>query len=292
MNALTSKFKLDKSQIDGNIFREGHVPRKSDGVTRQPVVSKPALQVSTKHNVPAEKMNSPRKSILKTTSPLAEVVAKGTISGEKVKSPRKSILKDNIGGTGTQTTSHSPRTRKSVHDGETSSLEYGIPEIEMASPVPTFRRKNPENPIAPSSSPRLRSSTHVPIPSLNEKPDNTDLWTTIPESRPIVQVPSAMTTHHLPRIAPKLPESVPAVSTLPADVGSTVLEIQTGLRRDIERLRLDMLRQFVSFRSEMGQKWEGEVGRLRQENEMLKGEVESLRKEAGKRNDRSGWRLG
>ena len=85
---------------------------------------------------------------------------------------------------------------------------------------------------------------------------------------------------------------VPRASALSADVGTAVLEIQTVLRRDIERLRLDMLRQFVSFRSEMGEKWEGEVGRLRRENELLKGEVESLKKEAGKRNDRSVWRLG
>jgi hypothetical protein len=53
-----------------------------------------------------------------------------------------------------------------------------------------------------------------------------------------------------------------------------------------------MLRQFVSFRGEMGQWWEGEVGRLRRENELLRGEVESLKKEAGKRNERSGWKLG
>ena len=79
---------------------------------------------------------------------------------------------------------------------------------------------------------------------------------------------------------------------MPADTGSAVLEIQTVLRRDIERLRIDMLRQFVSFRGEMGQMWEGEVGRLRRENELLRGEVEGLKKEAGKRNERSGWKLG
>jgi hypothetical protein len=76
---------------------------------------------------------------------------------------------------------------------------------------------------------------------------------------------------------------------LSADVGSAVLEIRTVLRRDIERLRMDTLRQFVSFRSEM---WEGEVGRSRWENEFLSGGVESLRKEAGKRNDRPVRKLG
>lgn len=70
------------------------------------------------------------------------------------------------------------------------------------------------------------------------------------------------------------------------------MEIQTSLRRDIERLRLDMLRQFVTFRNEIGQKWEGEVDRLRSENESLKGEVERLRKEGRKRDDeRNRWRL-
>jgi cell division protein FtsB len=70
------------------------------------------------------------------------------------------------------------------------------------------------------------------------------------------------------------------------------MEIQTSLRRDIERLRLDMLRQFVTFRNEIGQKWEGEVDRLRAENDSLKGEMEKLRKERRERDDeRNRWRL-
>jgi len=78
----------------------------------------------------------------------------------------------------------------------------------------------------------------------------------------------------------------------PPDLGSTVMEIQTSLRRDIERLRLDMLRQFVTFRNEIGAKWEGEVHHLRVENESLKAELEKLKKEKSERNnERTRWNL-
>jgi len=89
---------------------------------------------------------------------------------------------------------------------------------------------------------------------------------TIPEPGRPVTVPGALTANNFPRIAPKVPPMIVPPAPLSADAGSAVLEIQTVLRRDIERLRIDILRQFVSFRSEMGQKWEGEVGRLRWEN--------------------------
>jgi len=251
------------------------------------------LQVSTKHNVHAEKMNSPRKSILKTTSPVADSDGgKDTVSADKVKSSRKSILKENNGGMGTQTTSsHSPRTQKTVHDGETSSLEDDLPDLDMASPVHPIRRKSPEKPTT-SSPPHSRSTTQAPRSSKERNDNNTDLWTTIPDPSRPGTVLATMTTSLPPRIAPKVPPVIVPTAPLSADTGSAVLEIQTVLRRDIERLRMDMLRQFVSFRSEMGQKWEGEVGRLRRENELLRGEVESLKKEAGKRNDRSVWKLG
>ena len=50
-----------------------------------------------------------------------------------MKSLRKSILKENNGEMGTQTTSsHSPRMQKNVHDGETSSLEDPLPDLDMA----------------------------------------------------------------------------------------------------------------------------------------------------------------
>jgi len=82
-------------------------------------------------------------------------------------------------------------------------------------------------------------------------------------------------------------------SGLPVELGSAVVEIQTVLRRDIERLRLDMVRQFISFRSEMGQKWEGEVDRLRRENESLKGELDTMRRERDRKSDGTGkqWKL-
>lgn len=87
-------------------------------------------------------------------------------------------------------------------------------------------------------------------------------------------------------------EKVRVKSELPADLGSAVVEIQTVLRQDIERLRLDMVRQFISFRSEMGQKWEGEVDRLRRENDSLKGEVETMRRERDRKSDSTGrWKL-
>ena len=278
LNALTSKSKLNKSQSSGGAVREGHHVKKPDPTTEQKsAATKSALQVSTKHNLQEElKTHSPRKSILKNTSPLTGVDARST---ETVKSPRKSILKD-ISGTRAQVKSHSPRTRKSFQDGEISSFEDDFPDLEMASPVPTFRRKVPENP-----------TIQRPSKPTTESPN---FWTTLHEpSRPapVPTVTTATTTSIPPSTASSQRETVPT-EPLPADVGSAVVEIQTVLRRDIERLRLDMLRQFVSFRSEMGQKWEGEVGRLRQENEVLRGEVESLKKEAGRRNERSGWKLG
>jgi hypothetical protein len=288
MNALTSKFKLDKSQIDGDIFREGYVRKPAESGNR---LAKPALQSSTKHNVHAEKVNSPRKSILKTTSPVvdSDVGKDNTVSADKVKSSRKSVLKENNGGMGSQTTSsHSPRMQKTVHDGETSSLEDALPDLDIASPVPPFRRKSPAKPTTaiPSSRPTN------PLPAPSKPPTNPDIWTTIPDPSHPGTVLATMTTSLFPRIVPKVPPMMVPPPPMPADTGSAVLEIQTVLRRDIERLRIDMLRQFVSFRGEMGQRWEGEVGRLRRENELLRGEVESLKKEAGKRNERSGWKLG
>ena len=282
LNALTSKSKLGKSQSSGAIVREAHQVKKHDAATQQKsAATKSALQVSTKHNLQEElKTHSPRKSILKNTSPLTCAIAKDTSSTGTVKSPRKSILKDNS-GTRAQVKSHSPRTRKSFQDEEISSFEDGFPDMEMASPVPTFRRKVPESP-----------TTQRPSKPTTESPN---FWNTLHEpNRPalVPTVPTTATTISVPSgTASRQPETV-LTEPLPADIGSAVVEIQTVLRRDIERLRLDMLRQFVSFRSEMGQKWEGEVGRLRQENEMLRGEVETLTKEARKRNERSGWKLG
>ena len=298
MKALTLKSKLDKSHMDGDNVRPQH-DTKSEKANRRAtnsLVTKPALQASTKHNLSPEKAKttSPGKSILKNTSPLAETVTKNSAPAEREKSPRKSILKDNS-GTELRKSSHSPRTRnvtRNVQDEEISPLDDVLPDFDMASPVPTFRRKSPEKAIAPRASPEIRSTRHGSATSKdgNDSVYVSDLWDTNREPKLPVTLPPTTTIIPASRIASK-PADGPSPEMLPADVNSAVLEIQTVLRRDIERLWLDMLRQFVSFRSEMGQKWEGEVGRLRQENEMLKGEIESLKKEAGKRNDRSVWRL-
>lgn len=115
-----------------------------------------------------------------------------------------------------------------------------------------------------------------------------DLWTNVTRS---VQPPSIPSQKKV-ELPMKQVGKDNTTREFPEGLGSAALEIQTVLRRDIERLRLDMVRQFVSFRNEMGQKWEGEVDRLRRENESLRGELNVLKKDREKKNeDRGHWKL-
>ena len=230
--------------------------------------------------------SQPRKSVL----PL-QTSTKDNISAEKlhVKSPRKSILKATIRDivpTDLKAPSPSPRQRIS----RTDSIDaVQLPDIEKESPVTTIRRKakSPERPKSIGSSINLIRSVS-PLPDNSKKSEvDGDLWSNI-----VQPIQSEKMLH-----SPKNPQSptkkkADITSELPADLGSAVLEIQTVLRRDIERLRLDMVRQFVSFRNEMGQKWEGEVDRLRRENETLKNELNTLKREQEMKSKGNGnWQL-
>jgi hypothetical protein len=231
----------------------------------------------------------------KTVLPL-QTSTKDNISAEKlhVKSPRKSILKATIRDivpTDLKARSPSPRRRIS----QTDSIDaVQLPDLEKESPVTMIRRKiiSPQRPKTIGSSTNLIRSIS-PLPESSKKSDiDTDLWSNIVKPVRSSTLQAAVVEKALHSL--KNPQS-PAKNTtseLPADLGSAVLEIQTGLRRDIERLRLDMVRQFVSFRNEMGQKWEGEVDRLRQENEILKNELNTLKTEREiKLKERGNWQL-
>ena len=224
---------------------------------------------------------------------------KDNISAEKrhVKSPPKSILKATIRDivpTDLKALSPSPRRRIS----RTDSIDaVQLPDIEKESPVTTIRRKakSPERPKSIGSSVNLIRSVS-PLPDNSKKSEvDGDLWSNIVQPIQSSTLQSAVVEKTLH--SPKNPQSptkkkADTTSELPADLGSAVLEIQTVLRRDIERLRLDMVRQFVSFRNEMGQKWEGEVDRLRRENETLKNELNTLKREQEMKSKGNGnWQL-
>jgi hypothetical protein len=187
-----------------------------------------------------------------------------------------------------QARSPSPRRRISLQDREDGGDPVHLPDLEKESPVPTLHRiiKSPER----SEPPKIPARSISPLPRSPKKQNvDRDLWTNVTQSAQPPSIP--------PQKKVELPTKQDVgkdntTSDFPEGLGSAVLEIQTVLRRDIERLRLDMVRQFVSFRNEMGQKWEGEVDRLRRENESLKGELNILKKEREKRNeDRGYWKV-
>ena len=189
------------------------------------------------------------------------------------------------------------------------------PMSEKESPIPLFRRKSPEwgrsftnfSPGTIHMGSPLRSVSVIPAQSSpkkkkeedTEKKDEMDIWTTTIEPNPtnsasISKDKSRHNDSEEPRKRNHITDvgkTTPTTDVTP-DLASAVLEIQTVLRRDVERLRLDMVRQFISFRSEMGQKWEGEVDRLRRENESLKEELDTLKKDNDKKRDSMGrWKI-
>jgi hypothetical protein len=189
--------------------------------------------------------------------------------------------------------SPSPRRRMSRRD----SIEaVQLPDLEKESPVTTIRRKSksPQRPKSIGSSTNLiRSVSPLPNNSKNSEVDG-DVWSNIVQPVRSSALQSAVVEKTLqPPTDPQSPtKTADTNSVLPTDLGSAVLEIETVLRRDIERLRLDMVRQFVSFRNEMGQKWEGEVELLRRENETLKNELNILKREQeAKSKERGNWQL-
>jgi hypothetical protein len=179
----------------------------------------------------------------------------------------------------------SPRRNSRVVVDAMSLDDLSLPELEKDVSPNLFKRKSKSPDKSGSVETIIRTISPHPASPRKPEADNNDLWTT--------SAPSPSRRNSEKRSAsPKKEEQAPEPVAPPADLGSTVMEIQTSLRRDIERLRLDMLRQFVTFRNEIGQKWEGEVDRLRAENDSLKGEMEKLRKERRERDDeRNRWRL-
>jgi len=178
-----------------------------------------------------------------------------------------------------QKSSPSPRRVFQAVSDITSVDTVELPELEKDFSPRSIRRKS-KSPEKSRSVETIRSISPHPGSPPKPEADSGDLWST-------AQPPLARHSSERKVLSPKK-EPV----EIPADFGSTVMEIQTSLRRDIERLRLDMLRQFVTFRNEIGDKSEGEVRRLRAENESLKAEVEKLKKEKNERNnERARWNL-
>jgi len=187
-----------------------------------------------------------------------------------------------------QARSPSPRRRISLQDREDGGDPVHLPDLEKESPVPTLHRKikSPEKSEPPKNP--VRSISPLPHSPKKQNVDR-DLWASVTQSVQPTSIPPEKKME-LPKKQDVRKDNT--TNEFPEGLGSAVLEIQTVLRRDIERLRLDMVRQFVSFRNEMGQKWEGEVDRLRQENESLRGELNILKKEREKKKeDRGYWKL-
>jgi hypothetical protein len=227
-------------------------------------------------------------------------------------------LKDT--GYGKDTTAHetisarlqaSPDRKKEVDDLD----ELLPPTSERESPIPLFRRKSPERPRSFTTSgggtgigtinvgSPLRSVSVIPTQNYSKKKEEEtrkkgeiDIWTTALDTKSTSPSKFSKGPEHNKsddsRKRNQAADNSATTSELPADLASAVLEIQTVLRRDVERLRLDMVRQFMSFRSEMGQKWEGEVERLRRENKLLQQELDALRKGNDKKRDSLGrWKI-
>lgn len=190
----------------------------------------------------------------------------------------------------------SPSPRRGISRRDSIDVVQ-LPDLEKESPVTTIRRKSksPERPKSIGSSINLIRSVS-PLPDNSKKSEvEGDLWSNIVQPARSSTLHSAVVekTLHSPRnLQSPTKKKADTTGELPADLDSAVLEIQTVLRRDIERLRLDMVRQFVSFRNEMGQKWEGEVDRLRQENATLKNELNTIKREKEMMSSEKGnWQL-
>ena len=206
----------------------------------------------------------------------------------------------------------SPDRKKEVDELD----ELLPPTSERESPIPLFRRKSPERPRSFTASgcgtgagtinvgSPLRSVSVIPTENSSKKKEEetqkkgeVDIWTTALDTKStspskLSKDPEQHNKSDEPKKRNQPADNSATTSELPAALASAVLEIQTALRRDVERLRLDMVRQFVSFRSEMGQKWVGEVERLRRENKLLQQELDTLRKGNDKKKDSLGrWKI-
>ena len=263
----------DRTLKTMSVYGTAEVPMQ----TTKAAISKPskhALQPSSKDNVPAESTQSkPPKSILKDTS------AKYDITRLKARSP-------------------SPRRRISLQDrvDPNSTDSPGLlPELENDSPFPTIK-KSPEKAVARGmvdggGSPKKGNESP-------KRKTRKDLWMEMMEEPKakdeVLKGISPVTTLALATdVSGNKGETVGSkASGASSGIQSLdVLELQSILRREVEKLRLDMVRQFVTFRSEIGQRWETEISHLRLENERLKAEIHELKEEQRKRYSTiPGWR--
>jgi hypothetical protein len=216
------------------------------------------LQTSTKDNLPSE--------------------------NQQVKSPRKSILKGKIAPTPLQSR---PSFSRRHQDSADASDAIIFPDLDDESPVPTIPIRQKSKSL---EKPKTEGTSINPIRSISPLPGITetdpDLWTTVSQPmRPLSVAPEKREESSVKEGVDRKDLS----NHMPAD--SAVLEIETVVRRDIERLRLDMIRQFVTFRDEIGKKWEGEVDRLRRDNEVLRKELNTLKKEQEKKVESGRWNL-
>jgi hypothetical protein len=198
------------------------------------------------------------------------------------------------------TNRHSPR--KSQQPKEIDSPDaMAVPHFEMESPVGPLRRKGPERLQTQTLIPRETWKIGTPVRSVSVLPNTSprreeveeDIWTGIVHSpQRVVTTAPLQERCRSPSPAKRAANADVGSSALSVDLGTAVLEIQTVLRRDLEKLRLDIVRQFISFRGEMTHKWEDEVESLRRENAALKEEVASMRKEQQKKTDAAArWKL-
>jgi len=173
-----------------------------------------------------------------------------------------------------------------------------MPEFEEISPLKR-NQTNPETSLETSgpSGPRKSSQTRIKLgelelavetvpPPIPDPRSVGDLWTKAVDAEVVSGTSTAVETPS--PISPGEGGKFLPSGKLSVEVGTAVLEIQTALRSDLERLRLDVVRQFVLFKDEMGKKWKDEVEYLRDENVALKTKVETLQREAKNRNV-GGW---
>jgi hypothetical protein len=230
-----------------------------------PTSKKSSLESTTTHRRPEVSLEGPVQR-----KPLG-LSAKDNLPQQH--SPRKSILKDTIKyhPSDNAKLELSPRHRR---DSQDKSLH--TPVLESESPFVPPRRivtepvsSTPDAHVTPATkSPRKE----YPSPAKHRIPDS------------LSQAPTFRPT--LPRPSTQLPTSQSH------DLTTAVTELQTVMRGEVERLRMDMIRQFITFKTEMGRKWDSEVVALRRENEGLREELLGLKRREMERKGSSSWKLG
>lgn len=172
--------------------------------------------------------------------------------------------------------------RHSAKSGQSSKTS----EFEASASSPS--KKMPDNRAEGTIEPmKIKiSNLEIPVkmePVADDNSSEGDLWTRAVGSGETTAIDSGTAKDRPPLGRVTVPSG-----TLPVDIGTAVMDIQTTLRSDIERLRLEVVKQFVSFKAEMGKKWKDEVEYLRDENVALKKRLEDLKREM-KNKEKGSW---